>query len=95
MGALSSTMDIRHSAGPLVTGILISSTGFMSGFFKSFLLAAGVSVVFAISIKDKKIVRSPGNGSFELSLCYCMAGQGPINGLPVSCRLGDVHVNRE
>jgi len=54
MGALSSTMDIRHSAGLLVTGILIACTGYMSGFFMSFLLAAGVSVVFAISIKDKK-----------------------------------------
>jgi MFS family permease len=54
MGALSSIMDIGHSAGPLITGIVIASTGYISGFFLSFLLAAGVSVVFAISIKDKK-----------------------------------------
>jgi MFS family permease len=54
MGALSSIMDIGHSAGPLITGIVIASIGYISGFFMSFLLAAGVSVVFAISIKDKK-----------------------------------------
>lgn len=54
MGALSSIMDIGHSAGPLITGIVIASIGYISGFFVSFLLAAGVSVVFAISIKDKK-----------------------------------------
>ncbi len=54
MGALSSTMDIGHSAGPLVTGIVITSIGYSSGFFASFLLAGVVAVFFAISVWDKK-----------------------------------------
>jgi MFS family permease len=54
MGALSSTMDIGHSAGPLVTGIVITSIGYSSGFFISFLLAVIIAVFFAISVRDKK-----------------------------------------
>jgi MFS family permease len=54
MGALSSTMDIGHSAGPLVTGMVISITGYSSGFFMSFLLAVIIAVFFAISVRDKK-----------------------------------------
>jgi MFS family permease len=54
MGALSSTMDIGHSAGPLVTGIVITSIGYSSGFFMSFLLAVIIAVFFAISVRDKK-----------------------------------------
>ena len=46
MGALSSTMDIGHSAGPLVTGIVITSIGYSSGFFMSFLLAVSHRCVF-------------------------------------------------
>ena len=50
MGALSSTMDIGHSAGPLITGIIIAAVGYTVGFFASFLLAVAVTVVFIISV---------------------------------------------
>jgi MFS family permease len=50
MGALSATMDIGHSAGPLVTGIIITAVGYTLGFFVSFLLAIAVTVVFALSV---------------------------------------------
>ena len=53
MGALSSTMDIGQSAGPLVTGIIITGIGYSSGFFASFLLAVAVTAVFAISVRDR------------------------------------------
>lgn len=54
MGALSSVMDIGHSAGPLVTGVIIATSGFVPGFFTSFLIAAVVCVVFAISVRDPR-----------------------------------------
>jgi len=50
MGALSATMDVGHSAGPLVTGIIITAVGYTLGFFVSFLLAIAVTVVFALSV---------------------------------------------
>jgi len=50
MGALSATMDIGHSAGPLITGIIITAVGFTRGFFVSFLLAIAVTVVFTLSV---------------------------------------------
>jgi MFS family permease len=53
MGALSSTMDIGHSAGPLVTGIIITAVGYTMGFFTSFLLAIAVTAVFGISVLDR------------------------------------------
>jgi MFS family permease len=53
MGALSSTMDIGHSAGPLVTGIIITAFGSTMGFFASFLLAIVVTAVFGISVRDQ------------------------------------------
>ncbi len=50
MGALSSTMDLGHSAGPLVTGIIITAAGYTMGFFASFLLAMAVTIVFTLSV---------------------------------------------
>jgi MFS family permease len=50
MGALSSIMDIGQSAGPLVTGIIITAVGFALGFFASFLLAIAVTTVFVLSV---------------------------------------------
>jgi MFS family permease len=50
MGALSSTMDIGHSAGPLVTGIIITAAGYTLGFFASFILAIAITAVFALSV---------------------------------------------
>jgi MFS family permease len=51
MGALSSIMDIGQSAGPLITGIIITAAGYTSGFFASFILAVVISVVFALSVR--------------------------------------------
>jgi len=53
MGALSSIMDIGHSAGPLVTGIIIAGSGYGPGFFASFLIALAVCAVFALSVRDQ------------------------------------------
>ncbi len=50
MGALSAIMDIGHSAGPLVTGIVIAAAGYASGFLLSLLLAIAVTVVFTVSV---------------------------------------------
>lgn len=51
MGALSSTMDIGHSAGPLVTGIIIAGSGYGAGFLASFLIALAVCGFFALSVR--------------------------------------------
>jgi len=53
MGALSSIMDIGHSAGPLVTGIIISAAGFGAGFLASFLTAAAACGFFIVAVRDK------------------------------------------
>jgi MFS family permease len=53
MGALSSTMDIGQSFGPLVTGIIITVIGYASGFFMSFFVAITVAGVFAFSVRDR------------------------------------------
>lgn len=50
MGALSSTMDIGHSTGPLVTGMIITVAGFTAGFFASFVLALAITGVFVWSV---------------------------------------------
>lgn len=52
MGALSSTMDIGHSTGPLVTGIIITVAGFTAGFFASFVLALVITGVFIWSAQS-------------------------------------------
>jgi MFS family permease len=52
MGALSSTMDIGHAAGPVTTGIIITTAGYTFGFFASFLIALGVTAIFAISVRE-------------------------------------------
>jgi MFS family permease len=54
MGALSSTMDIGQSAGPLVTGIIITSMGYVAGFFASFVLTLFVAVIFALSVRTQE-----------------------------------------
>jgi len=53
MGALSSTMDIGHAAGPLITGIIITAVGYTLGFFVSFLLAMAVTAAFVLSVRDR------------------------------------------
>lgn len=49
MGALSAIMDVGHSVGPLVTGVVIAAAGYASGFLLSLVLALAVTVVFAVS----------------------------------------------
>jgi MFS family permease len=53
MGALSSIMDIGHSAGPLLTGIIITTINYTIGFLASFLLAIVTTVVFIIAVSDR------------------------------------------
>ncbi|MDO9550716.1 MAG: MFS transporter [Methanoregula sp.] len=52
MGALSSTMDIGHAAGPLITGIIVMAAGYVYGFLASFLLCIFVVVIFAVSVRN-------------------------------------------
>jgi MFS family permease len=52
MGALSSTMDIGHAAGPLVTGIIITAAGYTYGFMAGCILTLAVTVVFWISVRN-------------------------------------------
>ena len=53
MGALSSIMDIGHSSGPLVTGIIIAVSGYMAGFLASFILAGFVTFFFAVCVRNE------------------------------------------
>jgi MFS family permease len=52
MGALSSIMDIGQSGGPLATGIIVTSVGYVAGFFASCALALVVCVIFILSVRD-------------------------------------------
>lgn len=52
MGALSSIMDIGQSAGPFVTGIVITLAGYTAGFLAGFVLALAVIAVFAVSVRE-------------------------------------------
>jgi len=54
MGALSSIMDIGQSAGPLVTGIIITATGYVAGFFAACVLALGACALFILSVRDRQ-----------------------------------------
>lgn len=51
MGALSSIMDIGQSAGPLLTGILVTTVGYVAGFFASCVLALLVCAIFVLSVR--------------------------------------------
>jgi MFS family permease len=53
MGALSSVMDIGHSAGPLLTGIIIASGGFAPGFSASLVVALAAGIFFALSVRGR------------------------------------------
>lgn len=50
MGALSSIMDIGHSSGPLLTGIIITVAGYTLGFAISSIVAIGITMVFIASV---------------------------------------------
>jgi MFS family permease len=53
MGALSSIMDIGQTTGPLVTGIIITSAGYATGFLASFILALVVTLLFSVSVRTR------------------------------------------
>ncbi len=59
MGALASIMDIGHSSGPLMTGVVITRAGYSARFSAGFVLAVAVAGIFILS------VRGPGKGSTE------------------------------
>jgi MFS family permease len=54
MGALSSIMDIGQSSGPLVTGVIITLSGYTLGFFAGFVLAVAVTIIFVLSVRDPR-----------------------------------------
>lgn len=56
MGALSSTMDVGQSIGPVATGIVITSFSYTAGFMLSLALSIAVAVFFVASVykKDSK-----------------------------------------
>ena len=54
MGALSSIMDIGHSSGPLLTGIVITAAGYTAGFAMSTIIAIGITAMFVVSVRDYK-----------------------------------------
>jgi MFS family permease len=54
MGALSSIMDIGHSAGPVVTGVIVAGSGYVAGFFSSLLVAVVVCGFFIFSVRARK-----------------------------------------
>lgn len=56
MGALSSIMDIGQSAGPLVTGIIITIAGFTIGFFTGFILVLAVTGIFVLSVWNHQAI---------------------------------------
>jgi MFS family permease len=51
MGALSSIMDIGQSAGPFITGVIITAAGYSTGFLASFILVIAVTGIFAWSVR--------------------------------------------
>lgn len=53
MGALSSIMDIGHSAGPLIAGSLITIFSITAGFVSGFILAAAITVIFLLIVYRK------------------------------------------
>jgi MFS family permease len=58
MGGLSSTMDIGHSAGPLITGIIISSAGYIAGFGAGMIVTIIVAAYFAVSVMKQDPARA-------------------------------------
>lgn len=60
MGALSSIMDIGHSSGPFVTGVIITSSGYVMGFLSGLLLALVITIYFGMMTVTKKNVPKVG-----------------------------------
>lgn len=54
MGALSSVMDIGHSSGPLITGLVITHFSIQTGFITSFALCTAVAILFLLITSTRK-----------------------------------------
>ena len=55
MGALSSIMDVGHSSGPFVTGIIITASGYAAGFGMALILAVITTLYFGtMTIRSTK-----------------------------------------
>ncbi len=54
LGVLSSVMDVGHSAGPMVTGILVAAWGYGPAFALVAVLLSVCAVFFAILVHDSK-----------------------------------------
>jgi MFS family permease len=57
MGALSSIMDIGHSGGPLLTGVIITYAGYQTGFGFCLVLAFVFALYFFIGSRVRKTTR--------------------------------------
>jgi len=51
IGVLSSVMDIGHSVGPLVTGMVVGAVSFMAGFGLAAVLLLVGAVIFAMEMR--------------------------------------------
>ncbi|QXO95686.1 MFS transporter [Methanospirillum purgamenti] len=60
MGALSSIMDIGHSSGPFVTGVIITASGYGMGFLSGLLLALVITIYFGMMTVTRKKVPKVG-----------------------------------
>jgi MFS family permease len=52
MGALSSIMDIGQTAGPVMTGIIVTAAGYSAGFGASCVIALLICILFAVSVRE-------------------------------------------
>ncbi|MDV0443709.1 MFS transporter [Methanorbis rubei] len=52
MGALSSLMDIGHSAGPLIAGVAVALAGYAAGFLLCFVLALAICGYIALGMRQ-------------------------------------------
>ncbi|WP_292371138.1 MFS transporter [Methanoregula sp. UBA64] len=52
MGALSSIMDIGQTAGPVITGIIVTAAGYSAGFGASCVIALLICVLFIVSVRE-------------------------------------------
>jgi dipeptide/tripeptide permease len=51
IGVLSSIMDVGHSVGPFVTGLVIGMVSFMAGFGLSAVLLIVGAIIFAVEMR--------------------------------------------
>ena len=58
IGVLSSIMDIGHSVGPLVTGLVVGAISFMAGFGLAAVLLAIGAIIFAAEMRAPRATRA-------------------------------------